>query len=235
MKPEEDVLRIRQRAEDGDAVSQVELGSKYLLGDSGFEKDIAKAIYWYDQAISGGWKNAYLDKANLYHYCYFSGVNALQLGVKKAEEVLNIGCEDYSIGAAAELGDWYANFNRDYLPADYKKAVWCYERAFEIAEMSPIKGVSTGKEHLTQAACGLASMYWHGYGIEKDENKALVYALKSFKDCPHAKVTHDLLKEMFDHGVGGAMSKNLSYACGSHDINVLWQFLSMIEEQVGFL
>ena len=44
MKPEEDVLRIRQRAEDGDAVSQVELGSKYLLGDSGFEKDIAKSL-----------------------------------------------------------------------------------------------------------------------------------------------------------------------------------------------
>lgn len=224
---------VKRRAEAGDGCAQDRLAGAYFSGCAYCTPDNDAAIYWYDRAIASGHKHSYVSKAYM-----FAGIDAE--GYQKALKILVEGSNDYSIGAAATLGDWYSDYRGRSsdppfwgIPIDYSKAYSYYRLAIKISSLNLPAAVNPGRDRLSRAFAGLARLYWNGWGACKDQEVALIFALKTFKDCPMAYASHALLEEMFNAGIGGELSSQLAKACRVHDHFILGQYLSLIEQQCG--
>lgn len=224
---------VKRRAEAGDGYAQERLAGAYFCGCAYCTPDNDAAIYWYDRAIASGRKDSYVEKAHM-----FAGID--EEGYQKALNILIQGSNDYSIGAAATLGDWYSDYRGRSsdppfwgIPIDYSKAYAYYRRAIEMSTLRLPSNIDPGREHLGRVYAGLARLYWNGWGAQKDQGVALIFALKAFKDCPPAYATHALLEEMFNAGIGGELSSQLAKACRAHDHFMLNEYLLLIEQQYG--
>jgi len=66
LKDEAEAVKWYTRAaEGGDALSQYDLGFMLVLGE-GTEKDVAKGLWWMEQAVANGWEYAALLLSDVY-------------------------------------------------------------------------------------------------------------------------------------------------------------------------
>ena len=234
-------------AENGSAWAQSRLADIYSHGNEFCAKDISKALYWYDEAIKNGWKDAYVSKADIYIFEWHQVREDYNL-IKTAIAILTAGTNDYSIGSAIRLGDMYSHIGDYYrkiyagvtdyehaVVVDYCEAFRCYSKAIDIYKMPVPDKIHTGHDAIENAIFGLAWLYWHGYGVAKDDIKALLYALVSFKHNKNCIVYYAFLKEMFGSGIAGPISLKLASACEKHDGYQIEQFIHYIEGVRGKL
>ena len=89
---EEQFKEFENKAAQGDANAQYNLGSAYAQGNYGEPKDIAKAIEWYEKAGLQGHTRA----LNLLGNMYYFGIDVPQ-DMNKAKEWYKLACDkDYT-------------------------------------------------------------------------------------------------------------------------------------------
>lgn len=245
---EYEIQLAKQSAEKGFASGYLNLADMYATGNEFIEKDIDKAISFYDMALANikgdctdDISRAYTAKAWLYVSLWREDRH---MGwIDKAISTLVSGVDSPSlpsVRAATTLGDLYSNHlaDKDWPLHDYSKAVYYYKRAIDVdykLRHTPAFAKFVDEACLNQAYDGLARIYWNGLGVPADKDKAFLYALKSLKECPQSHGIHAQLKEMFDTGIVGQISQNLSNACIRHDFYTLLDFIRIIEMQYGQL
>ena len=140
------IEQLRKDAEQGDAVSQFELGWCYDFGE-GVEKDMKQAAEWYRKAADQGVANAQFNLGN----CYLNGE-----GVEKDPKMAV-----HWYRKAAEQGNAYAQFNLgccylngEGVEKDLKQAVYWYRKAADQGN--------------AYARFNLGQCYFNGKGVEKD-------------------------------------------------------------------
>lgn len=134
------------------------LAKFYRNGQEGYDKDIERAIYWYNRSGELGNINAQISLA----MCYYKGECVVQ-DYKKAVPMLEDICaKKKEPELEYKLGECY--FEGKGVEVDYKKAFDHFCRG---------QGISTGAGYYS-----LAVMYEEGKGVEKNLEKAIEYYLK---------------------------------------------------------
>ena len=154
-----EIDNLKKKAESGDAVSQYELGGKYLKGKE-VPLDIQEAGRWLKR--SSDQKNArgeYLYAAYLlkYYPCVHSTLDAFML------------LKDASVQEIPEAQEMLAQMYMDG-SVDMKND----EKAFELFEKAANNGCAKSQYNT-------GYFYRNGIGVEKDLEKAFEYYLKSAK------------------------------------------------------
>lgn len=253
MKSLEEFRRLEKSAASGSVSSMNELAELYVWGCAWCEKRLDLAFYWYDRAIAAGCKSAYARKTSaLLLTEQLSGQSPDPVLIDNAIQTLVEGANNLSISSATRLGELYSHIDDYYdllrsgrgiivdghkwymVETDYTKAFYYYNKAlenFHTRGLDKSRYINFGDQDINPhvAAFGLAWLYWHGYGVEKDDIRALMYALKAFKWCEPWEDIHELLREIFDAGVGGKMSFALASACARHDVYPINDFVRAIE------
>jgi TPR repeat protein len=166
-----------ERANEGDVVAMGELGVHYYkAGD--YEKAFgllsSAALQWEEIECDDGNKyNEYTGGDDWATYwlgeCYLRG-----LGVEKNVDMaikLWEAAADFSDGVIIELGYLYTN--GEMIEPDYERAAYWWKRALNYY------GDEEKSQPLAQYELGMC--YYHGRGVEKNEDKALRY-LEYFLD-----------------------------------------------------
>ena len=185
----QDISKIERQAKQGDAAAQALLAFYYYQGKD-VEKDINKAIYWYNQAIEGGYEEAKVNLALVYHNqkeyeksfpLFLSFVDNSQIKGRKDElyntALANIG--HYKMigratpidinGAIKYLEQAHSNGYNVYMDLSE-----CYDKTGEFQKKFMID-----KEGFEKSAIpfNLAKDYLFGIGCKQDLNR--VYELLS--------------------------------------------------------
>ena len=148
---------LTEKAEKGDAASQVSLANMYYSGE-GAEKDPEKAFAWYTRAAEQG--NAAARYLLAYMYQHGEGTE------QNYKEALNW----YS--KAAEQGSPEAGYQTGYIYEHGIETERDYARAFEYYTMSAEQGYA-------DAQYSLGNLYLQGKGTDKDRKKALEWYTKA--------------------------------------------------------
>ena len=176
---DEELRKCKEAAEQGDSVSQYNLGYKYHYG-KGVQQDYAEAVKWYRKAAAQG----YTDATTNLGYMYYFGkgvtqdyIEAAKLYRKAAEQGISVA--QYNLGVMHEYGKgvlqnyaeavkWYRKAAAqgyslainalgnmyEYgkgVPQDYVEAARLYQKAAEQGELI--------------AQCNLGYMYEFGKGV----------------------------------------------------------------------
>ena len=198
------------------------LGNFYLDGKPGIEKDEEKGLELLNWAVENGFADANLVLGSYYsrkhdyekaEECYVKAAEAgntwalYNLGNMflyqaedndKAEEWLLKASDAGIVGARARLGDLYAgHFGSD--KRDEGKAIEWYTAAMESDPPDPYGVVQLGQ------------MYYYGYGVEKDYEKAFELYSRSVElyselspNDPSASMALELLADLYRNGQGVA-------------------------------
>jgi len=122
IEEEEEVEKLRERAEGGDTVAMCDLGADYAQGRNGLAKDYSTAFKWYKRAADAN--NPFgMAAAAL---CLVEGVGVQQNtvhGMALASRAAEMGSDL----AAYYLGAWYDK-GAEGLPQDKAHAAYWYER-----------------------------------------------------------------------------------------------------------
>ena len=156
----EDFSSLLQKAQNGDAKAQVQLGYNYEMGYDGAPKDMSKAIYWYRESANKGNATAQYNLGNLYR----QGIGVTRNDEVAADWYRKAAAKGY-VDAINWLGVLYQRGQG--VPQDYKKAVEYYRQAAD-------KGNFYGESNL-------AYMYKEGLGVVKDYDQAFYWYQKSVK------------------------------------------------------
>ena len=184
-----DIETTIQKAKQGDASAQFNLGLKYDKGE-GVPQDYKQAVYWYTKAAEQGVASAQFNLGFMYakgegvpqdyKQAVYWYTKAAEQGVAKAQ--FNLGFmyakgegvpQDYKQAAywckkAAEQGDVKAQFTLGFLYSkgegvsqDYKQAVYWYKKAAEQGDAS--------------AQLNLGLLYYDGQGVPQNYILAYVW------------------------------------------------------------
>ncbi|MBF0438649.1 MAG: sel1 repeat family protein [Magnetococcales bacterium] len=153
-----DIVRLREKAEEGDANSQYSLGNMYKGGRGGLYKDCRQAAYWYRKAADQNHLEAQINLGISYatgHGVPKDDGQALAWYRKAADQG--------HVGAQYILGVFYTtkSSNSD----DDKKAVEWYRKAAEQGH--------------TQAQYNLGVFYETGRGVPMDNKQAVSWYRKT--------------------------------------------------------
>lgn len=161
----EEIGKIKELAERGDADHQYSLGCCYQAGYI-MLRDEKMAVYWFEKAAHNGNHMAAYRLAG----CYWQGRGVRQ-NDKKAIQLFEASALQGNSLSCEVLGDCY-NLG-DAVKVDYTKAFNYYERAANLG--------------LERARRKLADAYFYGKGIQKDEKKAFeLYKIASDAGNAHA-------------------------------------------------
>ena len=149
--------RYLAKALAGDAEAQYNLGVCYKNGD-GIEKNLTKAVKWYEKAAEQGYASA---QCNL-GYCYEFGVG-VEKNILKAVDLYKKAAEQGDATAQYNLGLSYKNGNG--VEENIYKAVEWYEKA--------------AAQGFAPAQCSLGFRYELGEGVEKNIYKAVEWYKKA--------------------------------------------------------
>ncbi|WP_333977280.1 tetratricopeptide repeat protein [Acinetobacter colistiniresistens] len=116
--------KIMMEAERGNSVAQNLMGVIFENGYFNQEKDIKKAIYWYNKAVDN---NGLAENNMSGLYAYGNGVKQ---DYKKAYEYYESAMKKNIPEAINSIGFMY--FNGFYLRQDYKKACEYYEKSADL-------------------------------------------------------------------------------------------------------
>ena len=169
---------LRQRAEEGDAKSQYNLGISYQNGH-GVDKDMAEAVKWYRKAADQGLAPAQYNLG----VCYRNGY-----GVDK-----DAGEAVKWYRKAADQGDVLAQHN---LGIDYENGCGVDKDAGEAVKWYR-KAADQG---LALAQFHLGSMYFRGEGVSKDTSVAANWFFKAAEKGD--AVSQFMLGDMYHEGEG---------------------------------
>lgn len=151
---------IRIKAEQGDAESLYRLGMVYENGTIEVEKNLSKAVSFYEQAASKG----YLPAISYLGYCYYDG-KIVKRDVDKGLKMIEQAAMQGDVKAANNLG-WLL-LEGEGVVHDAKKAVYWFGRSAE-------SGFAISQSQL-------GDLYRLGNGVEKDEHKAEELYIKAGK------------------------------------------------------
>jgi len=144
----------KKAAEQGDAFSQDQLGNCYAYG-YGLPQDDKQAVYWIRKAVKQG--NA--DAQNRLGVCYSDGSFGVRKNRKKASELFLKAAIQGHAGAQGNLG---SALDAD---GDTKQAIYWWtkaaEQGYDVPQMI------------------LASVYFTGDGVRKNNNKAFYWYKKA--------------------------------------------------------
>lgn len=171
--PSENVLKIMEEAEAGDAWSQRTLGLKYMVGKD-LPADPKLTLYWLEKAAAQGERVG----QHFLAVCYELGLGVEQNADKAIELYQLAGKQGYS-EAYYRLGNMYKDgFG---VEKDEKEAAKWYELAVELRH--------------EKAMCQLGHLYADGCGVEKNRSKAYDLYWRAVEEgYGFAKVYLDLLE-----------------------------------------
>ena len=179
---------LLQKAEAGDAISQLTVGASYYEG-SGIQKDYSKAAHWYKKAAEQGnaWAEYFLAG------CYING-EGVEKNQKEAIYWLLAASKSGLVPAQNNLALIYQNGEGvEKNPAE--ASIWLK------------KAADTGNG---VASFNLAKNYEEGLGVGKDLGLAVLYFEKALQNgVPDAK--DDLLRVKQDLKQAGSGDKQLEY------------------------
>lgn len=173
---------LLKKAETGDAQSQVEVGTRYAIGD-GIESSADNAINWWKKAADQENTDAlhYLGYAFTYGVTGLPWEKTVKIDTKK-------GFDFYKRGA--ELGDPRSQYE---LGKFFEQGV-AVKKNLQAAFDWYSKAASQG-DHDAESALG--EIYYFGSGVQKDFNKALEFFIKAAEGGIlsaqiHAGIMYDL-------------------------------------------
>jgi len=170
---------IKQRATDGEILSQYWLGNYYFYGQGEIAQDQKTAVEWYKKAAEQGLVQAQNILAVCYHYGH--GVTP---DIKEAIKWLTQAAEGGDASAQCNLGLNY--YNGEGVEQNTETAVEWFTKA--------------AKRGNPQAQYYLAECYYKGHGIEKDKTKGIEWCMKAAEQG-HADAQNNLGVFYF-HGEG---------------------------------
>ncbi len=157
-------------AESGDYVAQINLANLYVIG-KGVERDISKAINWYEKAAKFERKTWNISTSERTYFAHKRlGFLYSNHFVQKYPD-LNKALDWY--GYAANRGDAAALYSLAYLYRT-KKEVKDLDFAFELDYLAATSGHKNAQN-------SLANLYEEGVGIEKDLSQSTIWRLKAAK------------------------------------------------------
>lgn len=157
MSTQADIVRLKAKAELGDANAQRQLGWSYQIGN-GVPKDLAEALKWYRKSAVQGYSSAQNDVGKFYENGWVVAqdyVEAMKWYVLSANQGLSYGQHNLALLFYGGQGT----------PKDYVEAAKWFSKAAE-------QGHST-------AAYFLGWLYCTGNGIEKNYASALFWYRKA--------------------------------------------------------
>lgn len=183
------LLIFKARAEEGDSDAQYKVGRTYMRGD-GVEQEKSIAFEWYLKAAQNGHGKAMDEVSDA--YCYGEGVEtdyeaALNWCVKAAEQGIRL--------AQSLLASNYFRGGK----VRGVKLEKDYDKAFRFAKMA------VEQHGDTTALRVLAQCYYHGSGVEEDNNKAFKYFLRAAEKGE--ELAMDYLGDCYYHGLGTRTDK----------------------------
>lgn len=155
-----DIVRLKAKAESGDANAQRQLGWSYQIGD-GVSKDLAEALKWYRKSAAQGNASAQNDLGNFYE----NGWGVAQDYVEAMKWYLLSANQGLSYGQHNLASLFYAGHDT---PVNYPEAVKWFSKSAE-------QGHST-------SAYFLGWLYCTGNGVEKSYERALFWYRKAASD-----------------------------------------------------
>ncbi|MCR5338769.1 MAG: tetratricopeptide repeat protein [Lachnospiraceae bacterium] len=217
------IIEYQQKAGQGDARAQYELGQCYTNG-YGIEEDIEKAVFWYKKSAEQGYASAQYSLGDCYYYgegveedeekavCWYR--KAADQGNADAQFSLGY-CYDNGIGTeideekafywyqkAAKQGNADAQFSlgccydrREGIEEDREKAFYWYQKAAEQENVS--------------AQYNLGICYAKGEGTEKDGEKAFFWFQKAAEHGDACAQTD--LGVCYDNGIGTELDEEKAF------------------------
>ena len=204
-------------AENGNSLAQYVLGIIYFNGidESGFEKNVANAEFWFCQSAKNGNLKAFIDLKKLHdHHIDKLEINNLYFNNLHKEAKNNDEIAQYRLGVRYEKGinieeniieaiKWYQlSANQDYEPAQYVLGnIFFYGKGVEKDFKEAVKWYKKAAEN-GNAVCQdlLAFMYLNGEGVEKNVKEA-IYLLKQSAEQGFSRGQHNL-GVMYLNGIG---------------------------------
>ena len=154
------VRDTRQRAENGDALAQAELGSIYLRGLT-VEQDDVQALFWYRKSAEQGSDEGECGLA----WMYLQGTGVpqdYQESLRWYQMAANKG------SASGENGLAYMYSDGLGVPLDYTRAYFWYSKAAEQGN--------------AKAEYNLGNMYYYGRGVTQNREEAARWLKKAAMD-----------------------------------------------------
>ena len=215
-------LDYKKQAKKGDVTAQFHLGECYYNG-TGVEQNREKALKWYSKAAAAGYPEAqYMlgecwekghgtlrNKETAIHWYTLSAKQGfLYAQTHLAYMYSNKGNHQESFRwhcAAAEQGDiysikwvgYYYLFGRGGVKKNYSEAVKCFQKLIEL-------GQELGDANHYMGIC-----YEHGYGVEKDPEKAFIHYSDAVFKYGSLDTKFELAK-CYEDGFG--VTQNINYA-----------------------
>lgn len=220
-------LDYKKKAKKGDVTAQFYLGECYYNG-TGVEQNREKALKWYSKAADAGnpeaqymlgecWEKGYGTLRNKETAIHWYTLSAKQ-GFLDAQTHLaylysNRGDHQESFYwhcAAAEQGDiysikwvgYYYLFGRGGVKKNYCEAVRCFQKLMEL-------GQELGSANHYMGIC-----YEHGYGVEKDPQKAFIHYSDAVFKYGNCYAEYELAK-CYENGFG--VTRNVDLAIRLYD------------------
>jgi TPR repeat protein len=168
------VIEVYNKAVQGDAYSQADIGQSLINGSIGILPNYQKALYWFKKAAKQGEPLAYFNLAMLYRSG--NGVKVVKQSDKKAKEYTELGLKAYNKKVAkkeynkyqlAEVQYQVANLYFWGIPGVVKQDL---PTAFKIYYQS----ANSGFVHSIKQ---IAKMYYYGIGTKRDLQQAYQWTL----------------------------------------------------------
>ncbi len=122
----ENLLKLKAHAEAGDAFDQFAVGSWYISGGRGVEKNLSEAVRWFRKAADQGnffGQDALAD-------CYAKGRGVVK-DIAEAARWYRKAAEQGDLDAQTELGLCYSYSNSEGVPKDFVEAAKWFRKAAE--------------------------------------------------------------------------------------------------------
>jgi len=174
------IENLREKAEQGDAIAQCNIGSIYAEG-KGIEQNYREAVKWYTKAAEQGDASGQFYLGTMYEKG-FGVVQDYEEAVKWYTRAAEKGLADAQFALAAI----YAN-GRGVLQ-DYKEAIRWYTKAADgghacrksgIGLFSDLLAEMQAEQGLVEAQFALGVFYEHGYGVPQNDKEAIKWFAKA--------------------------------------------------------
>ena len=204
---------LTQRAEQGDAEAQFQLGKMYRDGDR-VAKDLEKAVPWFDRAA----QNGHVEAALKLGYMFEKGQGVTQ-DYSRARELYELAAAGGSGSALNSLGLLYQHGYG--VPQSYEKAATYYQQAADKGSSHAqnnlgyvyFKGLGVPQSYetavkwyrlaadqkLLTALFALGNCHRFGWGVPKDEKEAVKYYELGAMDNPACA---NNLADCYENGCG---------------------------------
>ena len=222
---EEAYEQCARRAEEGEAVAQLELGKVFLTGRGLIAADRRRAMYWFKKAGGQGNAEACFQLAGMYEH----GIDDDRSDMPGALAMYRLAAERGHVGAAARLGElcsrgdgteqdkaaaavWYRKAaEQGHAASQYALGALC--QAGDGVEQDKAEAAvwyrKAAEQGYVDAQYALARLYHTGDGVEQDKAAAAVWYRKAAKQG-HGEAQFRL-GMLYDDGDGVEQDKAWAY------------------------